>query len=267
MMESICKEFCNNITIQNVPVGFAVGTVFRRNNGDKIGFYIVYKDKYRTMARVEDDGLTIASLEAEGVNVFSGTRLEHFKKLLATADVFYDNQEHILHTNYVKVEEIAKLSLLFLEFLIKIQEMTHVSRKNTEKTFYSDVIESMIKHYDKKAKLFFGKEIDSIYQGSNADVVIHPENGEDLAVFIATHETKALEATILWTDVHAKLSKFVKVMLVVDSPRTKIIKEHTYARATNRFPVTVFSGMKADALAAMDRSVYGREMLSGAQIH
>jgi hypothetical protein len=57
MKEAICKAFCDEIRIKEVPIGLAVSTAFRRADGDAIGFYVVANRAerrlliLRTMAR------------------------------------------------------------------------------------------------------------------------------------------------------------------------------------------------------------------------
>src|SRR4051812_30978339 len=41
MKEAICKAFCDEIRIKEVPIGLAISTAFRRADGDAIAFYVV----------------------------------------------------------------------------------------------------------------------------------------------------------------------------------------------------------------------------------
>ena len=36
MKEDICRAFCNEIVVTDVPAGLAIGTPFRRSDGDAI---------------------------------------------------------------------------------------------------------------------------------------------------------------------------------------------------------------------------------------
>ncbi len=256
MKKALCEAFCENLSVHEVPAGLAVGTSFRRNNGDKIGFYIVYENKLHISARIEDDGLTVASLEADGVNLFNGPRSEQFSLLLRQACVVYDEQECTLRTDYMPTSKLAAASLDFMAFLIRVQELMHWTREAVEDTFKDDVIRAVKKHYEERARVYLAGEIDDVVPGSLADIVVQSASRTPLAVFIGTSEPKALEATLLWSDARASITKFANVMLVVDSPKPKRIRERTYARAMLRFPVAVFPGFQQDALAAMDRAVF-----------
>lgn len=257
MKEALCRAFCENLCVQEVPVGLAVGTSFRRSNGDAVGFYIVYEQGSRARARIEDDGLTIASLEAAGVNLTSGPRAEQFAALLRQSHIFQDEDESLLHTDFMSVERLPASALEFVAFLIRVQEFMHWTREAVEETFKDDVIRAVQVHYAGRAQVHLGAEIENILPGSPADAVIEPPTGTPLALFIGTSEPKALEATLLWSDVLANMVMPTKVILVVDSPKPRRIRDKTYARAIARFPVTVFPGMQTEALAAMDRSLFG----------
>ena len=61
MKADLCQAFCNDITVTEVPAGLAVSTAFRRDDGDKVSFYVVTEDSGDI--RLEDDGATIPQLE------------------------------------------------------------------------------------------------------------------------------------------------------------------------------------------------------------
>jgi hypothetical protein len=61
MKEELCKEFCNQIQVRQVPSGLAVGTSFIGPDGDPIGFYVVGPDDSGRF-RIEDSGATVPIL-------------------------------------------------------------------------------------------------------------------------------------------------------------------------------------------------------------
>ena len=72
MKEELCTAFCNDITVTDVPVGLAVSTAFRRDDGDKVSFYVVSDNGGKV--HIEDDGATIPYLEEAGVDFETETR-------------------------------------------------------------------------------------------------------------------------------------------------------------------------------------------------
>ena len=63
MKEDLCRAFCDEIA-KEIPVGLAVSTPFRRSDGDAVSFYVIQNSTVPGLARLEDDGQTIAYLEA-----------------------------------------------------------------------------------------------------------------------------------------------------------------------------------------------------------
>lgn len=257
MKEALCHAFCEALSVREVPIGLAVGTSFRRSNGDAVGFYISFESNEQSRARVEDDGLTVAMLEAAGIDLSNGPRADQFVGLLRQSRIRLDDTESLLHTDYMAIEFLPTAALEFVAFLIRAQEFMSWTREAVEDTFKDDVIRAVQEHYLSRATVYIGDKTESILPNSQADAVIVPPTGVPLALFIGTSEPKALEATLLWSDIRANLAKSAKVMLVLDSPKPKRIRDNTLARALNRFPVTVFPGLRIEALAAMDRSVFG----------
>jgi hypothetical protein len=82
MKEELCRAFCNEITVRNVPVGLAISTAFRRSDGDAIGFYVVCNPMMSGLAHLEDDGQTRPYLEAAGVDFETHTRAKAFATIL-----------------------------------------------------------------------------------------------------------------------------------------------------------------------------------------
>lgn len=268
MKEAFCRAFCENLSVQEVPVGLAVGTSFRRSNGDAVGFYVTFQDASKQYGRIEDDGLTVASLESAGINLSGGPRADQFAALMRLSKIKFDEDECLLHTDFMSADRLPAAALEFVAFLIRVQEFMHWTREAVEETFKDDVLRSVLQHYAGRAKVYVGDDTETVFPGFPADAVIEPPSGVPLALFIGTSEPKALEATLLWSDVLAKVARPARVMLVVDSPKPRRIRDRTFARALNRFPVAVFPGFKDEVLAAMDRSVFGDGgMLGGSQIH
>ncbi len=75
MKDLLCKAFCEQITVRDVPAGLAVSTAFNLSGGEPLGFYIVGPDSTGRY-RLEDDGTTIPMIEAVGIDLETPTRTE-----------------------------------------------------------------------------------------------------------------------------------------------------------------------------------------------
>lgn len=260
MKEVLCEAFCDALTVREVPAGLAVGTGFRRANGDAVGFYVVFEGKDRQRARVEDDGLTLPMLEAAGVDFSAGSPREMaLSALLTQSRVTYDENESLFHTEFMPVGRLPMAALEFVAFLIRVQEFALLTRESVAETFKDDVIRAVREHYADKATVLVGQDVELALADARPDVAVVPKAGRPLAVFIGTSEPKALEATLLWSDIRAQMAPEAKVMLVLDEIKPPRLRPRTVARAMNRFPVVVFPGMERDVLAAMDRELYGEQ--------
>jgi hypothetical protein len=255
MKDALCKAFCDSLVVREVPAGLSVGTNFRQTNGDRVGFYIVFDKHDQSRARIEDDGQTMPMLEATGVDLLSGPRAEAFLATLKQSRVLHDPEENVLHTDFMPIDQLPFTALGFVACLIRMQEFFFLTRENIESTFKNDVIKAIQDHFVERAVVYVEDQADAALPHSRADVVIAPPGTEPLAIFIGTSESRALEATVLHSDVLAGLSTPCKVMLVLETSRPKRIPQNTLDRAQTRFSVPIFKGLREEALARMDRDL------------
>jgi len=256
MKDALCRAFCEALTIREVKAGLAVGTGFKRSGGDRIGFYVTYEGRNRARARVEDDGLTVPMLEAAEVPLSSGPRGEQFAALLRESGVLHDEDENLLHTPYVPLDWLPALALDFVAFQLRVQDFVMLSRERIEETLKDDVVRAVRERFTGRASVYVDQETKEALPGTPCDVVIAAPGKMPLAVFVGTSEPKALEATLLWSDIKAKEARPAKVMLVLETPKPRFIRTLTLSRAMNRFQVTVFPGFENEVLNAMERDVF-----------
>lgn len=260
--DALCRAFCGDIFIRDVPVGFAVSTGFKRDDGDAIGFYVVYDTEDRSVARLEDDGMTIPTLEASGADVSDGPRAEAFVSLLSEYGVEHDESENVLHTPFMSIDKLAREAVRFVAFLLRIQDFMLVTRERVEETFKADVIRAVTERFSGRATVTTDDVISESLKDYPADVVIRPHQDlqrAPMALYIATSENKALEALVLRMQTQFVERIPCKVMMVLETAKPQRIKERTLARAMNSFPVAVFRGQEIPALEAIERQIFGEE--------
>lgn len=257
MKEDLCKAFCGDISVRDIPIGMAVSTGFKREDGDAIGFYVVYDPDDRTIARLEDDGATIAYLDACGADVTEGPRAEAFAALMSEYGVEHDEAENILHTPFLPSSHLAPAAMRFVAFLLRMQDFLLVTRERVEETFKADVIRAVTERFADRAEILVDDAVVEALKHFPADVVIKPTGADPMALFIATSENKALEALVFWMQTTFVARAPCKVMLILDTAKPQRIKERTLARAINSFPVSVFRGEEVPALDAIERQIYG----------
>src|SRR4051794_34463616 len=113
MKEAICKAFCDEIRIKEVPIGLAISTAFRRADGDAIAFYVVRNAGEPGLVHLEDDGTTLPYLEAAGVDFETQTRAKAFAAILEEYGAQYDADEAVIRTPDLPETDIARVSLGF----------------------------------------------------------------------------------------------------------------------------------------------------------
>ncbi|MDQ3287664.1 MAG: DUF1828 domain-containing protein [Pseudomonadota bacterium] len=131
MKEQLCQEFCERLRIRETPAGLSVGTGFAGLDGDPIGFYVIGPDENNRF-RIEDNGATVPVLEACGADLDIAKRAEIFRGLLEQYGVHYDERSFELKTTAMSYEEIPKAALRFVALMLRLQDLTFLSRENAE---------------------------------------------------------------------------------------------------------------------------------------
>ncbi|HEX6959205.1 MAG TPA: DUF1828 domain-containing protein [Ferrovibrio sp.] len=260
MKEQLCKAFCDELRITEVPLGYAVGTAFRRPDGDAVGFYINYDRKTPGMARLEDDGETMPALEAAGVDFSDGgPRSEAFSQLCAEHSVFHDVDENVLHTQFMAEELLPAAAVKFVAFLLRVQDFLLVTRERVEDTFKRDVVNAVKESFAGRARIETDYVFGEGYKDDPVDIAIIAEGREPLAVFIGTSETRALEALLFYDRVTYKTAMPCRVILIVDSTHTQKVRARTLNRVVNEMPIAAFRDEKLAVMTRLEREVFGRQ--------
>lgn len=131
MKEELCRAFCNDIHVRKTAHGYALSTSFKKDDGDRIGFYVV--DDENGNVHLEDDGTTIQSLEEAGVDFETDTRRKALEELLHSVDGYFDSDAATLKTRVFARENLGVWALGFVGFLLRMNDfllLTAESRKN-----------------------------------------------------------------------------------------------------------------------------------------
>src|ERR687885_1710205 len=121
MREQLCEAFCNDLMVRQVPAGLAVSTAFSTHDGDRIGFYVV-KEEGTSTYRIEDDGVTLPTLEGSGVDFRSGTRGEALAELLGEYSVKMDDEAGEFFMSGLTEETLPAAALKFVAFSLRVRD-------------------------------------------------------------------------------------------------------------------------------------------------
>lgn len=142
MKERICRAFCDDLIINEIDHGFAIGTPYEDARGDVIGFYALGPNSDGRY-RIVDDGTTIAFIEAEGASLDVASRMDMLNCLLAEYGAAYDEDRGELYLPSLEESELPHASLKFMALLLRIRDLLFTTRERAESTFREEVIHEL----------------------------------------------------------------------------------------------------------------------------
>lgn len=256
MKDDLCKAFCDELHIREVPVGLAVSTGFDWFGGEPLGFYIVGPDQ-SGLYHVEDDGTTLPLIEAEGADLEGQTRLEAFTVMLDEYGVDYDEERAELKTQPVPQDQIPKAAMRFVALLLRVQDLVLLTPERARSTFKEDAARKIREAIGSQADV---QENESIAPNIEfpADLVVTAPGHDPVAVFFASTEQKVLEAVVAqMAAIHeAHVSCAVIALLEKDTSITRKMRRQASNRLT---ALPIFEGDEAAAIARIRREVLGSQ--------
>jgi hypothetical protein len=258
--DDLCKAFCNDIRIRNVPAGLAVQTPFRREDGDAVGFYVIRNSVNPTEARLEDDGDTIPYLEACGVDLGTEARADAFNSLLNEYGAEYSADEGTLRTMYMPTDLLPSAALRFVALLLRVRDLLLLTPERVASTFRDDAIAAIHKAFEGKASVILSEPLSPELENyPAADVVVRNGSAAPMAIYLGTSEVKVLEAMVLRMETAKYAHIPCKVVLLLERLRAHAIKESSIARAMNRLDyVGTFRGTETDAMMRLQDEFFAR---------
>lgn len=262
MKEEICRAFCDEIRVREVPIGLAISTAFRRADGDAIAFYAVRNSGEPALVHLEDDGTTVPYLEAAGVDFETQTREKAFREILEKYGAQYDDEEAIIRTPDMPEPEIARTALGFAALLLRLSDFLLLSQEHIASAFREDAIKRIREAVGDRASVKEDELVDERISEVRPDLVIRSPNRDPVAVFLAQSSQRVNDAIFLQMaalyEAHSPVS--VVAMLEADSSASAKLRQ----RASNRLSaVPIYRNDEDQAVQRIVREVIG----SGAMIH
>lgn len=214
-----------------VPIGFAVRTPHLKPDGDFSGFYLRRSTENPGEYRIEDDGCTIADLEASGFDLDKESRFEAFSELLKEHRVYFDDANALLTTEYMAEDRLAPAAISFSYFMARVQDLTLLVGSRVQRSFKEDLSELIEEQFGTVAKIERNAPVDQEHRDYIVDFVIRAPDGRVLAVFAGSSELKALESLLFWEQY--KTHEDVRSMVVLEEAKPAAIKARTLSRVMN----------------------------------
>jgi hypothetical protein len=262
MREAICKAFCEEIRIKEVPAGLAISTAFRRADGDAISFYAVRNRLEPALVHLEDDGTTVPYLEAAGVDFETQTREKAFASILEEYGAQYDSDEAVIRTDEMPESEIARAAIGFAALLLRLFDFLLLSQEHVTSAFRDDAVKRIREAVGSRATVQEDQLVDDHLSEVRPDLVIRAPNRDPVAVFLAQSAQRVNDAIFLQMAALYEAHKPVSVvsLLELDSSISAKLRQ----RASNRLSaVPIYRNDEDQAVQRIVREAIG----SGAMIH
>lgn len=257
LQSGLCKVFCEHFHVHKVPVGFSVKTPFIKEDGDYISFFLVRNNETPGLFRLEDDGDSVPDLVSLGVDFENETRLNALHEMTKEYQAFFNENEMLIHSEYLPEKELLDKTILFTALLLRIQDFSLTTREIVRNTFKEDLKTAVENAFKDKAIVNFDVPPSHNLQDYKVDILITPPNGPSMGIYAGTSENKALEALVL--NMHLRdvgLESNTKTMLIFETPRAEKIKDRTFSRVINsNIEIAAFVGHEADVMHKIEEQI------------
>lgn len=231
--EALCEAFCAEVAVTPVPVGYAVRTPHRQPDGDFASFYLRKSADDAAQFRIEDDGCTVAHLEAAGFDLDRDSRFEAFTELLAEHGAYYDDKEVLLTTRYMGMAELPSAAISFSYLMARVKDLELLVGSRVYRSFKEDLADLIEQQFGQIATIERNSPLDAEHADYIVDFVIRAQAGQVLAVFAGSSELKALESLLFWEQYKDRHDSNFHSMIVLEEAKPSAIKERTLSRVMN----------------------------------
>jgi hypothetical protein len=249
--EQLCRAFCDQLRVEDLPSGWAVTTPYRQPDGDPIMFFVMKAG--RASVRIEDDGAQISLLEASGINLDpTKMRGKAFEELLGQYGATFTADDGLIHTADLPTESAASAALQFMALMLRIHDLALLSTERVKKTWQEDAMKDIHAAFDATALVEDNAAVSPKLSGFPADAVIRTVGAPPLAIFMATNDSKGLQALVLKMELESYQATPCNVVLMVERAKENALRESTYAYAQSRLDgVLTYRGAETDAMARL----------------
>lgn len=246
MKERLCRAFCDDLNVRDVPAGLAVSTGFTFPDGDRIGFYI-RTDSGTGLSEIQDSGLVFPSLEASGLDLKNAGRAEAFSALQREYGVTFNDDEREFRLERVPEGEVPYAALRFVSFLLRVGDLLLLNEERVANTFRDDVGHRLRELAGDRITVQERAEISPELSDFIPDFVLKTDDRPPVGVFLGTSDARVLEA--LYLQMRAEHETHTPVSIVALLERERAISAKVRQQANNRLSaVANYRGDEAGAL-------------------
>jgi hypothetical protein len=248
----LCKSFCSDLTVREVPAGFAVSASFVDEDGDAIGCFI---ERSAGGWRIVDDGQFLGDLSAQGLDLTMASRSDFLDRVLRPAGAVWDRATLQVETAAQSAEPDAEQVLRFLTALQRARDVAFWTRERVRSTFKDDVYRAIVDRFASSTDIWQEAPVESSLADFPADIVLRPRADNDeppivTAVFLVQAIEALSEALMLWQELQIKRKHGVRVFALLEDGSVSLSAPKAQ-RAVNRIDGVAF--FRGDEGAVLDR--------------
>ncbi|RUT26908.1 hypothetical protein C0V97_03600 [Asaia sp. W19] len=251
LKKELCRAFCSELSVHEVPAGLAFSGLFEDLNGDRVSGYLI---RDRENPYLTDDGSFLSDLESVGIDTLGGTRAKFLASVLATGNAFVDHSTMTIRTPDLDSEPSPLEITRFLSALVRAQDVAFWSKERVKSTFAEDFYNALDARVSSRARLRRNATINDSLMDFPADILLEPYNGGiPVAMFLAQTVERLNEATLLAQEMRIRGERAAKIAAVSDTGDGLSFANRKVARALNRIEGLIV--YRQDEEAALDRIV------------
>lgn len=256
MKEELCKAFCGDLIVREVPDGMAISTGFTRDDGDSIGFYVV--PSHGGNFRIEDDGMTVPHLMESGVDFDTGTRERAFNALLSDYGALYDEGDGTIRTEPLTAEELPKAAMRFVALLLRMDDFRLLTPERVASTFREDAMRRIREYIAGRAVIEEGAPVSDRLTEVTPDVVIRAQSRAPVALFFGSSAQRVNDAVFLQMAALHEAKADIRVIALLENDSS--IPSELRRRASNRLTtVPVFRRDEDQAIRRIAQEALGAD--------
>ncbi|MBC7148242.1 MAG: DUF1828 domain-containing protein [Rhizobium sp.] len=249
MKADLCRAFCNDIITTKVPAGIAVSTVFKRDDGDRISFYVIEDENGEI--HLEDDGGTVPMLEGAGVDFETDTRRRALDGLLASVDAVFDADDATIKTSSFPRGELSFRALDFVSVMIRMNDFLLLTQEKVVSSFREDAASAIRAGIGDRAAIREGESVNPRLSEVRPDMVVEAQDRPPVAIFFGNTESRVHDAIFLHQTAAYEAKEDLSVIALLEQDNS--ISTSLRRRATNR--LTTVPVFRQDEEAAVSRIV------------
>jgi hypothetical protein len=246
MKELLCKAFCDALSVRDVPAGLAVKTPFETPDGDFIGFYI---REAGDGFRIEDSGIILPVLEADGLDFRSGSRGEAMSDLLQEYAVTLDADDRLFAIGGLLENEVPAAAMRFVAFSLRVRDFALMTQARIVSSFRDDVKKLLSETLSSRAEITERAPVTPKLADFPADFVLRAPGRPPVALYLATGDTRVLEASVVQMRATYETKEPCAVIALVENG--KMLTANVRRHAANR--LTALTEFRGDEIASIAR--------------